>query len=228
MPQKTALIAGASRGLGLGLATELLARGWRVIATARDPARAAGLAALAKAHPGALAVETLDIDDAAGVATLAGRLRDARLDLLFVNAGVMDDNDLAGLTPAAFAAIMRTNALSPVALANALESRVPADGTVAFMTSRMGSVAEMTAGNAPAYRASKAALNAMTRCWVAGLGGRRTVLNVHPGWVRTDMGGANAAVAVEDSVRGIADVVERLAGRGGQHYVDYQGNTIPW
>ncbi len=228
MTQNTALIAGASRGLGLGLARELLGRGWHVIATARDPARATGLASLAKAHPEALRLETLDIDDAAQVQALAARLADARLDLLFVNAGVMDRNEMPELTPDDFATIMRTNALSPVQLAMALEARVPADGMVAFMSSRMGSVAEMTAGNSPAYRASKAALNAMTRCWVAGLGGRRTVINFHPGWVRTDMGGANAAVSVEDSVRGIADVIARETGKGGQRFLDYQGNAIPW
>ncbi len=228
MSQKTALIAGASRGLGLGLAQELLGRGWHVIATARAPAGAAGLAALAQAHPGALTVETLDIDDDAQVGALAARLKASRLDLMFINAGVNDRAELTELTPGAFAAIMQTNALSPVRLAMALQDRVPEDGTVAFMTSRMGSVAEMTAGNAPAYRASKAALNALSRCWVAGLGGRRTVLSFHPGWVRTDMGGPNAAVSVEESVRGIVDVIARQSGKGGQHYLDYQGNSIPW
>ena len=229
MTEQTALIAGASRGLGLGLARELLGRGWSVIATARDPRRATGLTELARAHEGSLRVETLDIDDHAQVTALPGRLGEAKLDLLFVNAGVSERKGLAELTPDAFAAIMTTNALSPVQLAIALRDRVPDGGTIGFMTSRMGSVAEMTDGAMPAYRASKAALNALTRCFVAGLNGRKlTVLSFHPGWVRTDMGGPNAAVSLEDSTRGIADVIERERGCNQHKYLDYQGNAIPW
>ena len=229
MTGQTALIAGASRGLGLGLTRELLGRGWTAIATARDPARASGLTELVQAHPDRLRVERLDIDDRAQVADIAGRLGGTALDLLFVNAGVMEEAGLAELSPAAFATIMTTNALSPVQLALALQDRLRDGGTLAFMTSRMGSVAEMTNGSSPAYRASKAALNALTRCLVAGLNGRkRTVLSFHPGWVRTDMGGPSAAVSVEDSVRGIADVIARERGAGGHKYLDYQGNAIPW
>ncbi len=229
MTEQTALVAGASRGLGLGLTRELLGRGWTVIATARRPDGASGLTELARAHPDRLRVESLDIDNGASVADLAGRLEETALDLLFVNAGVMEQAGLAELSPKAFATIMTTNALSPVQLAIALHDRVRDGGTVAFMSSRMGSIAEMTDGSSPAYRASKAALNALTRCLVAGLNGsKRTVLSFHPGWVRTDMGGPSAAVSVEDSVRGIANVIERERGSNRHSFLDYQGHAIPW
>ncbi len=229
MAEPVALVAGASRGLGLGLARELLDRGWNVIATARQPQRASELADLARNRPGRLRLETLDIDDAGQVKALAGKLGGTPLDLVFVNAGVSERAELPDLSQAAFAAIMTTNALSPVQLALALLDRVSEDGTVAFMSSRMGSIAEMNVGNSAAYRASKAALNALARCFAAGLGGRKlTVLSFHPGWVRTDMGGPNAAVSVEDSVRGIVDVLDRERGAGGHKFLDFQGKPIPW
>jgi len=229
MTEQTAFIAGASRGLGLGLARELVGRGWTVIATARHPDRASGLAELARAQTDRVRVETLDIDDRAQVAAAADRLDGKTLDLLFVNAGVYERQELPELSAQAFAASMTTNALSPVQLAIALQDRVRDGGTVAFMTSRMGSITEMNAGNGAVYRASKAALNALTRCFVAGLNGRKlSVLSFHPGWVRTDMGGPNAAVSVEDSARGIVDVIARERGASAHKFLDYQGQTIPW
>ena len=228
MTEPTALIVGASRGLGLGLVRELLGRDWSVIATARD-ANGSELAKLARAHPDRLRVEVLDVNDQAQLGALETRLRGATLDLLFVNAGITERAELADVSQQAFTAIMLTNALSPVQIALALRDRMHPGGTIAFMSSRMGSIAEMDVGNSAVYRASKAALNALTRCFVAEVGaGKFTVLSFHPGWVRTDMGGPNAAVSIEDSVRGIADVLERERGSGQHKFLDYQGNAIPW
>ncbi len=228
MTESTALIVGASRGLGLGLARELLARNWTVIATARD-VNGSELARLARGHPGRLRVEALDVNDQAQQRALKAKLGATMLDLLFVNAGITERAELTDVSQQAFAAIMTTNALSPVQIALVLRENMRQGGTIAFMSSRMGSIAEMEAGNSAVYRASKAALNALTRCLVAGVGpGTFTVLSFHPGWVRTDMGGPNAAVSIEDSVRGIADVLERERGSGRHKFLDYQGNAIPW
>ncbi len=228
MTGQTALIVGASRGLGLGLVRELLGRDWSVIATARDE-NAPELAKLTRTHPERLRVERLDVDDQAQVGTLKDRLGSTTLDLLLVNAGITERAELAQVSQQAFAAIMITNALSPVQIALALRDRMRDGGTIAFMSSRMGSIAEMDAGNSAIYRASKAALNALTRCFVAGLKpGKFTVLSLHPGWVRTDMGGPNAAVSIEDSARGIANVLERERASHQHKYLDYQGNAIPW
>ena len=228
MTEPTALIVGASRGLGLGLVRELLGRDWSIIATARD-ANGSELAKLGRAHPDRLRVEVLDVNDQAQLGALETKLRGATLDLLFVNAGINERAELADVSQQAFTAIMLTNALSPVQIALALRDRMRPGGTIAFMSSRMGSIAEMDVGNSAVYRASKAALNALTRCFVAGVGpGSFTVLSLHPGWVRTDMGGPSAAVSIEDSVRGIADVLERERGSGQHKFLDYQGNAIPW
>ncbi len=229
MAEQTALVAGASRGLGLGLARELLSRGWSVIATARTRNGADGLDALARDYAERLRIETLDVNDPAQVRAIKAGLGGAKLDLLFVNAGVTERETLPELSQEAFAAIMTTNALSPVQTAITLQDDISDGGTIAFMSSRMGSIAEMSVGNSAAYRASKAALNALTRCFAAELGdGKRTVLSFHPGWVRTDMGGPNAQVSVEDSVKGIVDVIEREHGHAGHKFLDYQGNAIAW
>lgn len=228
MTEPTALIVGASRGLGLGLTRELLARNWTVIGTARD-VNGSELAKLAHENPGRLRVEPLDVNDQAQQRELGTKLRGTTLDLLFVNAGITDRADLAEVSQEAFTNVMLTNVLSPVQIASALRENMRPGGTVAFMSSRMGSIAEMNVGNSAVYRASKAALNALTRCFVAEVGaGKFTVLSFHPGWVRTDMGGPNAAVSIEDSVRGIVDVLKRERGSGQHKFLDYQGNAIPW
>jgi NAD(P)-dependent dehydrogenase (short-subunit alcohol dehydrogenase family) len=231
MSQKEIVIVGASRGLGLGLVREYLKRGWRVTATARTPAKADDLRALADSTP-ALRLEVLDIDDAAAVAALAKRLAGATFDVLFVNAGISgpSDQSLDRVTPAEIGALFYTNAVATVRVAAKLAPLVrPGTGVIAFMSSRVGSNAGASSGVRPLYRASKAALNSMTRSFVADLKGQPlTVLSVHPGWVRTDMGGPDAPVDVPASVAGIADVIGRHAGHHGHVFVDYEGAEIPW
>jgi len=229
---KRGLVVGASRGLGLGIAAELKSRGWDVIATARDAAGADRLAALANRPGGALDVERLDIDDAAALAGLRDRLEGLALDLVLVNAGVIgpQHQDAARATPEEVGALFLTNAVAPVRVARALASLVrETTGVIAFMSSAMGSVAGNTGGGSELYRASKAALNSLTRSFVASLGGKRlTVLTLHPGWVRTDMGGSAATLSVEESARGIVDLLESRAGSERHAFLDYQGREVPW
>ncbi len=224
--QKTALIIGASRGLGLGLTGELARRGWRTIATVRDGA-----------HPGALAeldpavtVETVDINHTGEVISLGDRLAGTTLDLLFVNAGVANgpSETVADCSTEEFVRVMTTNALSPLRVIEALSHLVKPAGTIAAMTSGLGSVANNDRGGWEIYRASKASLNTMLRSYTVRAGGNRTVLAVAPGWVRTDMGGSNALLDVATSVRGIADAIAAREGQGGCRYINYQNEIVPW
>ena len=229
MDNKRALILGASRGLGLGLARELLARGWQVVGTVRRPSEAAD--ALRAAHPGRFRIETVDINAPEQVSDLRGQLGDTRFDLLFVNAGVLSSpgKTIAEVSHEEFVHEMTTNAFSPVRAADALLGRVQPGGTIGFMTSQLGSVTNNTSGGYELYRASKATLNMLVRSFVARLPDRRcTVLLLHPGWVRTDMGGPNADVDVATSARGLVDVIEARRGSGGLAFLDYQGRTLPW
>jgi NAD(P)-dependent dehydrogenase (short-subunit alcohol dehydrogenase family) len=227
-----ALVAGASRGLGLGLAAELKSRGWNVVATVRDQAGEDRVKALSAKSGGNIQAEHLDINDDAGIAAMRRRLDDRTFDLVFVNAGIAppEGHDVASASREEAAAIFLTNAVAPIRTARAFLDRVNAKtGIVAFMSSGLGSVADKTDSYSDLYSASKAALNSLSRSFAASLGGRRiTVLAVAPGWVRTDMGGPGAPLSVEESTRGIVDMLESRAGSGRHGFVDYQGHDVAW
>lgn len=224
--QKSALIVGASRGLGLGLVETFLARGWRVTATQRTPS-----AQLGRLSAEALRIETADIDDDASVAALHERLAGQRFDLIFVVAGVATQaHDPLHAVPRAVAAqVYLTNAVSPIRFAEAFLDRLAPGGSLALMSSILGSVSRNDTGGWETYRASKAALNTLARSFaVRHRAENLSVLILHPGWVRTEMGGAEADIDVATSVTGLADVITAQLGRPGAQYLDYTGETLPW
>ncbi|MHA6203397.1 SDR family NAD(P)-dependent oxidoreductase [Dyella soli] len=226
----TALIVGASRGLGLALAAEYLHRGWRVIATVRGSGRTR-LHELAASAGGRLEVETVDINIRDEVARLRARLHGRTIDLLFVNAGIAIDpgQSINDVGTDAFVRMMVTNALSPMRVIEAFESLVPATGTIAAMSSDLGSVSANTDGGWEAYRASKAALNTLMRSFAARhAGDPRALVLMAPGWVRTDMGGPDAELTIEESIPRVVDTLSAQAGHAGLRYLDYRGQTVPW
>jgi NAD(P)-dependent dehydrogenase (short-subunit alcohol dehydrogenase family) len=228
--ERTALVVGASRGLGLGLAAELKSRGWNVVATARDAAGDKRLRDLATTPGGALRIERVDIADHGSIIALRRRLDDQMFDLVFINAGISVRRDAEDANDEDVATLFLTNAVAPLRVARAFLDRVRESyGIVAFMSSGLGSVADNNHGYSELYSASKAALNSLTRSFAAKLGSRRiTVLAVTPGWVRTDMGGAGAPLSVEESVRGIVDILEKRAGTGRHAFVDYRDRGLNW
>jgi len=224
---KKALIIGASRGLGLGLVKTLLSDGWHVTATVRNPQGAESLIALGPVH-----VEKLDMDDQQAVIALSQQLKGETFDLLFVNAGVKGpaNQSPGGATLAEVGQLFFTNAVAPINLAQRFVGQIrEGSGVLAFMSSVLGSVTLPDAPELALYKASKAALNSMTNSFVSQLDGQSlTVLSLHPGWVKTDMGGEDAQIDVETSTRGLIDQVNAFAGKGGHHFVNYRGETIPW
>lgn len=222
------LVLGASRGLGLALAEEWLGRGWRVIATARGASE--GLDALAHRYPGALEIEQVDINAADAVRALRARLDGRRLDVLFVNAGIARAIEASPATAdeADFLDMMLTNAFSPVRAAELLRDLVPAGGTIAVMTSELGSI-EHAAGGWQLYSASKAALNILMKGYAAKhAGDGHALLLVAPGWVRTDMGGSDAALSIEESIPLVVDMFEANRRKPGLRYLDRFNRSIPW
>ena len=211
----TVLIIGATRGLGLALAREWLQRGWNVIATVRS-SRQCELCETAEKSAGRLAIEHLEMTDAAAIAALKQRLSRVELDLLFVNAAIANGpgDRVDRMSTEEFTRIMVTNALSPMRAVEALGPLVRRGGTIAVMSSSLGSVALNETGGWEVYRASKAALNTLMRSYAArhAEDGRGLAL-VDPGWVRTDMGGSDVALGVEESIPGVVDA---LAARHGQ------------
>jgi NAD(P)-dependent dehydrogenase (short-subunit alcohol dehydrogenase family) len=226
----TALIIGASRGLGYALAAEYLSRGWQVTATVRG-ARPAALNDLARSPAGRLTVETVDITVPEQVAALRDRLARNRFDLLFINAGVTNgpEETVADVSTDTFVKLMVTNALSPLRVIEALQDLVTPDGTIAVMSSGQGSVANNEKGGFEIYRASKSALNQLMRSFAARhAGDPRTLVLMAPGWVQTDLGGPAAPLTIGQSIPGVADTIEAQAGHGGLQYLDYRGQTVRW
>jgi NAD(P)-dependent dehydrogenase (short-subunit alcohol dehydrogenase family) len=223
----TALIVGASRGLGLGLAQEYLGRGWNVIATVRGTSGTA-LHDLRSGNQ-RLEIETLEMNDESQVEALSAKLAGRKLDLLFVNAGVAiaSETPVGEVAAADFVEIMRTNAYAPLRIVDRLIDHVSDDGTVAVMSSELGSIAG-SSGGYEIYRMSKAALNMGLKTLAGRRADTRTYLCVSPGWVRTDMGGSQAALDVSDSVPRVADLVDKRAGKGGIAFVSYEGREIAW
>ncbi len=226
--KKSALIIGASRGLGLGLTKELLARGWLVTATVRSAARDPEL----QDYATALNLDTLDINNLTTINPFLERVKSQQFDLVYINAGILgpEDKTAETVTQDEMSHLFMTNAISPVRLAyKLLPLLTPETGVLALMTSVLGSIALHDHGSLPLYSASKAALNQLTRGLAAEPeAGNITVLSIHPGWVRTDMGGPNGEIDVATSVKGIIDVVEDKAGSKIHEYLDYKGETIPW
>ncbi|QTT91089.1 SDR family oxidoreductase [Pseudomonas chlororaphis] len=223
---KNALIIGASRGLGLGLVQRLLDAGWQVTATVRNPQKAEALKAL-----GPVRIEQLDMDDQQAVIALNQKLKGEVFDLLFVNAGVKgpDDQTPGKATLAEVGQLFFTNAVAPINLAQRFAPQIrPDSGVLAFMSSVLGSVTMPDAPELALYKASKAALNSMTNSFVTQLEQKLTVLSLHPGWVKTDMGGEGADIDVETSTRGLIEQINAYTGKGGHHFVNYRGETIPW
>jgi NAD(P)-dependent dehydrogenase (short-subunit alcohol dehydrogenase family) len=226
-PEKSALIVGASRGLGLGLAKELLGRGWHVTATVRSAPKNSELLE----YHGQVKLDTVDINNVTAVDAFVRRIHDDRFDVVFINAGIggPEGKTAETVSPDEMTHLFMTNAISPVRMAYKLLPMVkPKIGILAFMTSILGSVSSNDHGTMPLYSASKAALNQLTRGFVATMDADITVLSLHPGWVKTEMGGPHADIDIGTSVRGLASVLEAKAGSGGHEYLDYRGETLPW
>ncbi|GJE54824.1 MULTISPECIES: SDR family NAD(P)-dependent oxidoreductase [Methylobacterium] len=229
MSARRVLVVGASRGLGLGLVARFLERDWDVTATVRRPS--AALANLAAR--GRLRIEAgVDIDDDEAVTALRVALADAPdFDIVFVVAGVATQagTPVTALPRAVAGAMFQTNAISPIRFAEAFQKRVAPGGLIVLMTSKLGSVSLNRGGGWGGYRASKAALNTVARSFV----GQHPkahwgVLLMHPGWVRTDLGGRRATLDVETSARGIVAVLEGHLGQSGCVFLDYAGQPVPW
>jgi NAD(P)-dependent dehydrogenase (short-subunit alcohol dehydrogenase family) len=226
MAQRRALIIGASRGIGLGLAKELAGRGWHVFATQRSPSTALAEAA----SGGSIEVVTADVNDTAGLEALARSIPRGSLDVVLVNAGIMgnEDETADNATPQAVTEIMMTNAVGPARAGKLMLPLVRDGGTLAFTTSRLGSIAD-SFGGYDLYRMSKAAQNILARGIFAREAKERgiAVLSLHPGWVQTDMGGPTATLTIEQSVRGLADVLE--AEHPVEHrFLAYDGEELRW
>jgi len=223
----TVFISGANRGLGLEFARQYARDGWRVIATSRSLEKAGALRALS----GGVAVHALEVTDFAAVAALARALDGESIDVLIANAGIYGPRDMtaASIDAEGWGETFRVNTMAPLALAAAFRAQVArsAQRKAVAITSRLGSIAANTEGGLYAYRSSKAALNAAWRSFA--LDHRDIIATVlHPGWVRTDMGGQSAPLGPEESVAGLRRVIASLEEADSGGFIGYDGKPIPW
>jgi len=222
----TVLIVGASRGIGLEFVRQYTAAGARVLATHRSSDAAPGLRAL-----GAVPL-LLDVLDPTAIADFGRHLGGESIDIAVLNAGVYGPRSTGIDAPSAddFDRVMQTNVRAPMQLIPVLADPVAAaGGRIAVLSSRMGSMALMGTPSGWLYRASKAALNSVVRSASIGLAARGIVcLALHPGWVRTDMGGAAADLEVADSVAGMRRVIAGADASASGGFFDYTGEQIAW
>jgi NAD(P)-dependent dehydrogenase (short-subunit alcohol dehydrogenase family) len=227
------LITGANRGIGLEMARQYAAEGWRVYACCRQPERAPALSRLAADTAGRLSIHPLDVTNAAQVAALPAVLGDDSLDLLINNAGIYGQDD-AGFGNTDVAAWLRTfevNAIAPLKMMEALVDAVARSRrrVMACVSSKMGSMADNRSGGSYVYRSSKAALNAVVMSAAVDLRHRGiAVVALNPGWVKTDMGGPNAEITVAESVTALRTLLDRVGPADSGRFIDVDGSTIPW
>ncbi|MDO7840804.1 SDR family oxidoreductase [Sphingomonas immobilis] len=230
MSQNTILLIGASRGLGYAMAAEFLKRGWRVVGTVQGTRRTE-LHDLADRNP-QLEIETVDITEPAQIAALRDRLTGRSFDILFSNAGTADKNQnqtIGEVSTEEFVHVMTTNALGPMRVIETLQDLVPADGLIGIMSSGQGSISQNDNGGHEVYRGSKSALNQYMRSYAARhANGQRALALIAPGWVRTELGGPDAPLGIEDSIPAVVDTLLAKRGRPGLEYLDRKGQTVPW
>ena len=223
----TVVVTGANRGLGLEFARQYAADGWSVIATARKPGEASELAALS----GDIAVEPLDVTDFAAVAGFGDRIGGRPIDIVVANAGTSGPRRIEAEEDARdWVRTLEVNSVAPLLLAHALLGHVAAaKGRMIAITSRMGSIADNDSGGYIAYRSSKAALNAAWKSLAIDVAGQDVIAAMlHPGWVRTRMGGAGAPLRPPESVAGMRRVIAGLTPEQSGGFFSHDGMTIPW
>ncbi|MCE4557233.1 SDR family oxidoreductase [Pelomonas cellulosilytica] len=218
------LVIGASRGIGLEFVRQYRVAGDRVVATARDDAGLQRLAAL-----GAKPLR-LDVADAASASGLAWPIDGERFDVVVVNAGVYGPETRGLDTPTQldFDHVMHTNVLGPMRVLPQVVDALAPGARVAVLSSQMGSIGLRAGTSGWLYRASKAAVNSVMKDVSLTLAGRAVVASLHPGWVRTEMGGGGADIDAETSVAGMRGVIAGLAPADNGGYFNYDGRQLPW
>ena len=228
----TYFITGCNRGLGLEMAQQLVQRGERVIATCRDIAIASDLTELALRSQGLSLIE-MNMASLESMTEAVALLNEETIDVFINNAGIYGPRDanFGNVTGDAMALVLHVNAIAPLQLTQLLIPRLRTGKgkKLAFVSSKMGSIADNGRGGSYIYRCSKTALNSVVKTLAVDLAEEGFIAAaLHPGWVRTDMGGPNGLIDAEESVRGMLQVIDALTPATTGEFINYNGAAIPW
>ncbi len=229
----TVLITGANRGIGLELASQYAADGWQVRACCQEPDRAERLQRIGESADGRLTIHALEVTDRERIQVLASELEGQAIDILFNNAGVRggDHQTLGDVDLDNWLQTLRVNTIAPLLMVEAFLPLVARSRRriIAIMGSTMGSIAENASGGQYIYRTTKAAAHMVGRSLASDLRSQGIIsVLLHPGWVRTDMGGVNAPVSPADSVAGLRRVLAGLQLKDSGRFFDFQGRERRW
>jgi len=223
------MITGANRGIGFELVREYNSEGARIFSCCRNPQSADRLKSIAAKSGGRVTIHQVDVTDPAEIAALKQELGPTPIDILINNAGISDGRD-AGVDYDVWEKVFRVNSIAPYRMSTAFRANLAAgtEKKLATISSHLGSIADNTGGRT-AYRASKAAVNQVMKGLAAEYRSDSiTVIILHPGWVRTDMGGPQAPVLPGDSARGLKQVIAAATLENTGKFIDYQGKELPW
>lgn len=231
---KTTLITGANRGIGLEFSRQYAADGWRVLACSRNPGKSDALNKLAAQYPELIKILALDVSDHAQIERLSQELADESIDLLINNAGIYPKSDANGFGHTDYAEwmqIFRINTMAPLKMAETFATQLARSEQKTFVTitSKMGSIEDNGRGGNYLYRSSKTAVNMVVKSLAIDLQSAGvTSVAIHPGWVKTEMGGPNALISTEQSVSGMRKLISDLSMAYSGKFFSYDGQEIPW
>ena len=228
-----ALITGTNKGLGLGLTKTLLDKGYKVFATCRNILKAKELEELRNRFPDKLILLQVDVVEPNAGENISNFLNGEPIDLFLNNAGVIGPGTqrFGGVTSTDWLEVLKVNLVAPLLISQSLIKNIDKglEKKIFFLSSKVGSIADNTGGGMYIYRSSKTALNQVVKSLSIDLHSRGiSVIALHPGWVRTDMGGPNALISIEESVNGMASVIAKKNLEDSGKFFNYDGKEIPW
>ena len=226
------LITGANRGLGFGFVKSFLAKNVNVICTTRNISRSKELLEYKKDHPNNLEILELDLLEENSENILSDLLSDKPIDIFINNAGVGNSNQRFGVVSSKpWLDVLKVNLITPLTLTQSIIENIKkgSERKIYFLSSQLGSIGDNTSGGMYIYRSSKTALNQVVKSLSVDLKPMGiTVISLHPGWVKTDMGGPNAPVQIDESVKGMMKVIETTDINNTGTFLNYDGKELPW
>ena len=226
------LVTGANRGLGLGFVKNYLGKNVNVVSTTRDIKNSRELLALKERFSGNLEIFELDLLKESAGYTLANFLGDRPIDILINNAGIGSTNQhFQAVSPKPWLEVLKVNLIAPLMLTQSIIDNVKkgVDKKIYFLSSQLGSIEDNTSGGMYIYRSSKTGLNQVVKSLSVDLKPQGiTVVSLHPGWVKTDMGGPNAPVSIDESIKGMMQVIDTTDIRDTGRFLNYDGKELPW